>query len=274
MAFDPISLGVSFLGGLFSSKSKDSAPQTTTQSIPKWLEDASKENIARAKTVGEIGYTPYYGPDVAAFNPTQRAAMQGNMNAAARYGMVPTTGGDPAQQVGLNPNINPMINALQGMPDPQTFAGGHQGYSSGDMFDQAIKEFEARRPGQAAAYNSLFVDPYDADPVADSGGEQLPSPTDFTNYADAYGRRPSALVDYGISREDGGGPMPYDTQGLMDSWNQYQQTGYMQPEMTRQSALMENEGTYGTPSPFMTDYAQDPMIASYMELLRDAEGTS
>ena len=50
---------------------------------------------------------------------------------------------------------------MQGMtPAPTTYAGGIQGYSSGDLFDQAVAELAARRPGQVSAYNKLFVDPY------------------------------------------------------------------------------------------------------------------
>lgn len=50
---------------------------------------------------------------------------------------------------------------MQGMaPTPNTYAGGLQAYSSGALFDQALAELEARRPGQVAQYNRMFVDPF------------------------------------------------------------------------------------------------------------------
>mgnify|MGYP003644267725 CR=1 FL=1 len=40
--------------------------------IPAWLENAAIENINKARDVSQIGYVPYYGPDVAAFSPMQK----------------------------------------------------------------------------------------------------------------------------------------------------------------------------------------------------------
>ena len=50
--------------------------QTTEVKIPEWLEGAARTNMARADEIAKIGYTPYYGPDVAAFTPMQQAAFQ------------------------------------------------------------------------------------------------------------------------------------------------------------------------------------------------------
>ena len=63
--------------------------QSTKTEIPVWAEEATKRNLARAEDVQRIGYMPYYGPDVAAFNPTQQLAMQNNMDAAAAFGSSP-----------------------------------------------------------------------------------------------------------------------------------------------------------------------------------------
>lgn len=53
------------------------------------------------------------------------------------------------------------LTAMQGMaPTPNTYAGGLQAYSSGSLFDQALAELEARRPGQVAQYNKMFVNPF------------------------------------------------------------------------------------------------------------------
>ena len=126
-----------------SGGSKGGSRQTTS-TLPAWVQAPAERNIARAEEAQKIGYMPFYGPDVAAFNPTQQAAFNTNIGAAEAFGMLPQGS----------------LTAMQGMtPAPQTFAGGLQAYSSGDMFDQALAELKARRPGQVAQYNKLFVDP-------------------------------------------------------------------------------------------------------------------
>lgn len=119
--------------------------QTTSSSVPDWVQAPAERNIARAETAQKVGYMPFYGPDVAAFNPTQQAAFNSNISAAEAFGMVPQGS----------------LTAMQGMaPTPNTYAGGLQAYSSGALFDQALAELEARRPGQVAQYNKMFVDPF------------------------------------------------------------------------------------------------------------------
>lgn len=115
--------------------------QSTSVKIPKWLEDAAKSNLARADEVAKIGYTPYYGPDVAALTPMQQAAMQGTNDAAAAFGMA-------APAIGVT-----------GYPPPQTFAGGVQGYSAAPMFQQSVDQLAAQRPAQYAALNAPFINP-------------------------------------------------------------------------------------------------------------------
>lgn len=63
--------------------------QSSSVSIPGYLEDAAKQNIARAEQVQQLGYQPYYGLDVAGFNPTQQAAAQMNIDTAQAFGMMP-----------------------------------------------------------------------------------------------------------------------------------------------------------------------------------------
>ncbi len=115
--------------------------QTTEVQIPQYLQDASRRNIARAEQVQRLGFGIYRGPDVAAFNPTQLAAMQSNIGAAEAFGL-------------LQPNT---LTANQGMPTTQTFADGSQGYSAAPLYDQALAEMQRRNPAQVAAYNRLFV---------------------------------------------------------------------------------------------------------------------
>jgi hypothetical protein len=113
--------------------------QSTKTEIPVWAEDATKRNLARAEDVQRIGYMPYYGPDVAAFNPTQQLAMQNNMDAAAAFGLA-----------------SPGQDAMAGMPRATDY-NGIQGYSSGGLYDQAVAEFERNKPGYAREYNDLFA---------------------------------------------------------------------------------------------------------------------
>jgi hypothetical protein len=114
--------------------------QTTEVKIPAWLEQAAQENLARAGEVSRIGYTPYMGPDVAALSPMQVSAMQGTGQAASAFGL---PGGDP----------------MAGMPAPQTFAGGVQGYSSYPLYEQALANLRATAPGQFAALQAPFINP-------------------------------------------------------------------------------------------------------------------
>ena len=146
---------------------------STTQStdIPKWLEDAAKENINKGRDVASIGYTPYYGPEVAAFNPMQQQSMQSTGSAASAFGLAPQG-----------------FDATAGIPQAQTFAGGVQGYSSAPMFEQALSSLEQNRPGQFDAISNMFIDPFTGS--AASNGSSAPqdqmsqmfsnSPTNFS----------------------------------------------------------------------------------------------
>lgn len=128
-----------------------SGSSTTTQesTIPAYIEHYAKQNLHRAAQVAQLGYQPYYGPDVAALTPFQLAAMDNNRAAAGAFGMAA-----------------PAVNTL--MDAPTEYAGGVRGYSSGPIFDQALAEYMARHPEQAARYDALFgnvVVPY-VEPVA------------------------------------------------------------------------------------------------------------
>lgn len=119
---------------------------SSTVEIPQYIEDAARRNLARADTISQIGYVPYYGPDVAAFTPMQEAAFQNTAGTAGAFGLA---GGGMSQQ-----------DIIGGMPAPTTYAGGVRGYSSAPMYEQAMDEFATRRPGQKSLIDSLFIDPY------------------------------------------------------------------------------------------------------------------
>ena len=119
---------------------------SSTVEIPQYIEDAARRNLSRADTISQIGYVPYYGADVAAFTPMQEAAFQNTADVASAFG---TAGGGMSQQ-----------GIMGGMSAPTTYAGGVRGYSSAPMYEESMAELGARRPGQKALIDSLFIDPY------------------------------------------------------------------------------------------------------------------
>jgi|GEM_PF-6293266 hypothetical protein len=113
--------------------------QSTSVQVPAWLENAAQQNLGRANQVSQLGYTPYFGPDVAAMTPMQIAAMQGTNQAASAFGL---------------PTADPMA----GMPQAQDY-GGMSAYSSAPMFEQSVAALRANAPGQASAMAGMFIDP-------------------------------------------------------------------------------------------------------------------
>lgn len=109
--------------------------------LPSWLQDAAQSNLARADYVAQLGYVPQYGLDVAGFTPMQTSAMQNTANAASAFGLSAPT------------------NAMAGMPAQQTNNLGFSGYSSGQLFDDALLNLQANRPAQYNAINDQFINP-------------------------------------------------------------------------------------------------------------------
>ena len=114
--------------------------QTQQVEIPGWISAPASRNLKRAEMAQKIPYMPYYGADVAAFTPTQEAAMQGQYDTAAAFGLAPR-GGD----------------VMAGMPQAKQYAGGFMGYSSAPQYEQALAELRTRNPEAVAQYNKLFV---------------------------------------------------------------------------------------------------------------------
>ena len=127
--------------------SKGGSSSQTTE-IPAWLENAAIQNINRANDVSQIGYTPYYGPDVAAFSPMQQQSMQSTGNAASAFGLAPQG-----------------FDAMAGMPQAQTFANGMQGYSSAPLYQESVDQLQANRPAQFQAMADMFIDPITGAPA-------------------------------------------------------------------------------------------------------------
>ena len=111
--------------------------QTSEAKIPEWAKEPTIRNLARAEAAQQIGYQPYIGPDLAAFNPTQMSGFQNQIDAASAFGL-----GSPGAP-------------MQSLGQAQDF-GGVQGYSAFPIFEQAQQELAARDPAQQAKYDALF----------------------------------------------------------------------------------------------------------------------
>lgn len=162
--------------------------QSTSVQIPAWLETAAKSNLQRADELSKIGYTPYYGPDVAALTPMQEAAMRNTNAGALAFGLDAPTG--------------------TGMPAPQTFAGGVQGYSSGGLYDQALQELKLRMPGQYDALRAPFIDPVTGAPPQLSFSPLVAPPAQGfrgVSVDDRTGRRSSERNENDMWAGGGGG---------------------------------------------------------------------
>ena len=156
--------------------------------IPAWLESAAIENINKARDVSQIGYVPYYGPDVAAFSPMQQQSMQSTGNAASAFGLAPQG-----------------FNAMAGMPQAQTFAGGVQGYSSAPLYEQSLDKLFANAPAQYRAINDMFIDP-------------------FTGAAPRSGYGATPMQTSQMS-SGGGGNSPYGNDANIDHLNRMKEQG-------------------------------------------------
>ena len=177
--------------------------------IPKWMEEPAIRNIARAEDIQRMGYMPWYGPDVAAYNPTQQAAAQANIGAAEAFGLVqPDT-----------------LTAYQGMPQAQTFAGGVQGYSSAPMFEQGIETLRQKQPGTMAQYDALF-----GAGTQPGGGGTITGPS-FTEQVDSgnyssYSNYNPISGTYGDGTGDGGNISSYVMDDGSIDWNAAGNPGY------------------------------------------------
>ena len=114
--------------------------ETTKTEVPDWIKQPAIRNLKRAEDVQRIEYMPYRGPEVAAFNATQNAAMDNNIATAKAFGL-------------LDPNST--LTATTGMPTPTDF-NGFSGYSSMPIYDQALADTKAAQPEAVALYDSLF----------------------------------------------------------------------------------------------------------------------
>ena len=130
--------------------------------IPEYIEKAAQRNLNKAERISQLGYVPYYGPDVAAFTPMQQASFQNTANVANAFGM-----GAPTSQSDI----------MGGMGAPTQYAGGVSGYSSAPIYQQSLNELAMQRPAQKSYMDSFFIDPYSG-----SYGSNAPMPIDYNMY--------------------------------------------------------------------------------------------
>jgi len=111
--------------------------ETQETTIPEYINHYAQQNLHRAAEVAQLGYQPYYGPDVAALTPLQETAMENNASAANAFGMAV-------------PKQNSLMDA------PTEYANGVRGYSSQPIYQDAVDAYTEANPDQAAQYNALF----------------------------------------------------------------------------------------------------------------------
>lgn len=109
--------------------SQDTKSETVNKP-PKWFNDAAIKSLEVADQINQAGYVPYMGNQVAAFTPTQQAAMQSVNDWAA------AAGGGPA------------VDAMAGMPQATVDGSGVAGYESATGMMRNLDLLRQRFPKQ------------------------------------------------------------------------------------------------------------------------------
>ncbi len=165
--------------------------ETSSVTIPEYIEEAARRNLAKAEGISQIGYVPYYGPDVAAFTPFQQAGFQQTADVASAFG--------------LGPQMS-QADVMGGMAPPTQYAGGVSGYSAAPMYEQSVAELAARRPAQKEFIDSFFIDP-----VTGQVGSRVQQPVDYGQYmTGAQERERDRQNQLAVARAESGeysGPM-------------------------------------------------------------------
>lgn len=153
--------------------------KTQKSEVPGFVTEGGNFGVDRAMDLAQMGYMPYFGPDVAALSPMQYSGMQNTNSAAQAFGMAAPAmgGGQPAQaaQAGGQAGGPAAIDPLTGLPSMAGNYGGMQAYSSGDLYQGAIDQLAQRRPGQFAAYENMFIDPQAGRMNAEPQQQQQPN---------------------------------------------------------------------------------------------------
>jgi len=121
-----------------SSRGGKGGSTTTSVSADPTLEAFARRTGQRSEDISRIGNIGYYGPDVAGFTPMQQMGMQNIANQASAFGLLAPT------------------DVTAGMPQATDY-GMVSGYSSGDLYDMAMRELAQRRPEQYQAISNQFI---------------------------------------------------------------------------------------------------------------------
>ena len=127
--------------------------RTKEATLPKFFEQDLQQGLDFAQDVAATGFTPYYGPDIAAFSPMQEASFDTTNMMASAFNM-------------------PTAEPSNYLPEPTTFADGTVGYSSAPLFEQSLATLATNRPGQSDYINSFFIDPVTGEPGANMPSAQ------------------------------------------------------------------------------------------------------
>lgn len=111
---------------------------TTVQEnkIPAYLEEAGKLAVEEAKKIREMGYLPYFGPEVAAINPYEQAMAQNVGSMASAFGLAA-----------------PAAMDMSGV-DTAT-SGGVTGYTTAPAYFAALERLKETRPDQYEFFAGL-----------------------------------------------------------------------------------------------------------------------
>ena len=109
---------------------------TTENKIPAYMEEAGKLAVEEAKKIKEMGYLPYFGPEVAAINPYEQAMAQNVGGMASAYGLAA-----------------PAAMSMSGV-DTAT-SGGITGYTTAPAYFSALERLKETRPDQYEFFANL-----------------------------------------------------------------------------------------------------------------------
>jgi hypothetical protein len=130
---------------------------TTVQEnkIPRYLEEAGQLAVEEAKKIKEMGYLPYFGPEVAAINPYEQAMAQNVGGMASAFGLAA-----------------PAAMDMSGV-DTAT-SGGVTGYTTAPAYFAALERLRETRPDQYEFFANLGR----FDPITGAANPNYnPSPT-------------------------------------------------------------------------------------------------
>ena len=111
---------------------------TTVQEnkIPRYLEEAGQLAVEEAEKIKEMGYLPYFGPEVAAINPYEQAMAQNVGGMASAYGLAA-----------------PAAMDMSGVSTATS--GGVTGYTTAPAYFAALERLKETRPDQYEFFAGL-----------------------------------------------------------------------------------------------------------------------